>query len=319
MLISQRLMSLLLAVSAVTGCSAFGSNHPTGSNHPANTHSPTVEPSMHQTNVSSHHVKPNVSYQSVTQQPFKVADHLIAYGSNETQYGLYWQPDIPKSNRPLVVFIHGGCWLSEYNIEHSYALASAIAERGYPVWSIEYRRTGKTGGGWPVTYQDIIKGIAAAEQLGSYNTDLTSADITRIALIGHSAGGHLALLAGGNWNSTPALANLPFSLAGTIGLAAITDIEEYAKGTNSCETATPQFMGGDAAQLPEAYQQANPAAITHWQQTWLLHGTADTFVATEQAKLNGATTLMLKEAGHFDWIHPQTEAFATLMRTLEGL
>jgi acetyl esterase/lipase len=50
--------------------------------------------------------------------------------------------------------------------------------------------------------------------------------------VGHSAGGHLALLAGGEIKR----------LKGVIGLAAITDIAEYAMGSNSCQKVTNNFM-----------------------------------------------------------------------------
>lgn len=175
-------------------------------------------------------------------------------------------------------------------------------------------RTGATGGGWPITYNDVVQGIAAAAQLKNDGINLS-----KLVLVGHSAGGHLALLAGANWQTTPALASLPTSLAGVVGLAAISDIIRYAKGTNSCETATPQFMGGNETQIPQAYQHANPATIKHWQQTWLLHGSADNIVAPAQARLPGAETIMLEDTGHFDWIHPKTAAFELLINTLDQM
>lgn len=256
----------------------------------------------------------NVSYQAVIEQPYQPAQHRISYGTDPAQFGLLWSPLPEQGDKPLVIFIHGGCWLSEYNIEHSYALASAIANRGYPVWSIEYRRTGVTGGGWPTTYNDVVQGIAAAARLENQGIDLS-----KLVLVGHSAGGHLALLAGANWQTTPTLASLPTTLGGVIGLAAITDIIRYAKGTNSCETATPQFMGGSEKQIPQAYQQADPASIKHWQQTWLLHRAADSIVAPTQANLTGAETIILDDAGHFDWIHGKTVAFELLINTLDKM
>jgi pimeloyl-ACP methyl ester carboxylesterase len=103
------------------------------------------------------------------------------------------------------------------------------------------------------------------------------------------------------------------------GLAAITDIVEYAAGTNDCETATALFMGSTATQASELYQTANPASLDLHSQTLLLHGTADSIVNVSQSVLPNVRTLGVEEAGHFDWVHPGTEAFRLLLDSLEKL
>ena len=113
-------------------------------------------------------VENNVAYANVVSLGYKQADEKISYGDDGSQYALLWRANQTKQNKlkPLVVLLHGGCWLSEYDIKHTYALSTALMQAGYNVWSLEYRRSGKSGGGWPVTLNDIKAGILASS---SYN------------------------------------------------------------------------------------------------------------------------------------------------------
>ena len=250
-------------------------------------------------------VAADVPYDSVEALPFRPAEHRLAYGEDPLQYALLWNPVLAQDETPkaLIVFIHGGCWLNAYDIDHTFALSTALSQEGYAVLSVEYRRTGDSGGGWPGTFDDIRAAFAYAKQLQS--SDLNPLPV--IAL-GHSAGGHLALLAG---------AQDP-SLKGVIGLAAITDIIGYAQGQNSCETATPQFMGGDYRSRHAQYHAANPAEMKPHPNTFLLQGSDDAIVSPAQANIPGALTITLEGAGHFDWVHPGSAGFQTLLSTLSA-
>ena len=253
-------------------------------------------------------VNSNVSYGSVLELGFTDATERLVYGdaNPDLQYGLLWLPrGLAATERvPLVVFIHGGCWLNEYDIQHSFALTTALAEAGYGVWSLEYRRSGDAGGGWPGSFEDIKRGVAFTSRLDKYPLDLH-----RIVVVGHSAGGHLALLAGTEFPGVD----------GVVGLAAITDIIEYSRGQNSCQTATIDFMGGKFEAEPAAYHAANPVEQPLHEQTILLHGDIDAIVPIGQAQVAGTTNKLVKGAGHFDWIHPGTEAHRLLLLTLEDV
>jgi len=253
-------------------------------------------------------VESNVSYQRVTELAYTPADARLKYASDnpELQYGLLWLPDPSEQDEkaPLVVLIHGGCWLNAYDIKHTWPLSTALAQAGYAVWSLEYRRTGDPGGGWPGTFDDIKAGLAYLPELHEYPVDLD-----RVAVVGHSAGGHLALLAGTEITG----------LRAVVGLAAITDIIEYGKGGNSCQAATPEFMGGSYEERPDAYAAANPAGKRMLTTTVLLQGDLDTIVPLSQSTLMEATVHVQEGAGHFDWVHPGTAAFQLLLTTLDGL
>jgi len=253
-------------------------------------------------------VENDVSYDSVTKLGFNKANTKLVYGDADPdlQYGLLWLPDdLAVSQRvPLIVFIHGGCWLNAFDIRHSFPLSTALAEAGYGVWSLEYRRSGDVGGGWPGSFEDIRQGLAYISRLGNYQLDLD-----QIVIMGHSAGGHLALLGGSEYKNAQAV----------IGLAAITDIVEYSRGKNSCQTATHDFMGGGYEANPVAYHEANPVDKPPHDRTVLLHGDIDSIVPLNQAQVSGASTAVLEGAGHFDWIHPGTKAYQLLLSTLEDL
>lgn len=244
----------------------------------------------------------DVSFEDVLSHPFDDYAQKISYGEEELQFGLLW---LPKDNPspPLIVLIHGGCWLNSFDVDHSSALSSALAEAGFAVWSLEYRRTGDPGGGWPGTFDDIQSALSKLSNLQELGVDTN-----RYAIAGHSAGGHLALLAGSKFTEARAV----------IGLAAIADIETYAQGSNSCQTATPAFMGTDPESNSALYASANPARLELHPNTLLFHGDNDTIVPLTQPQSLQYPLRIAEGAGHFDWIHPETVAFGMLLEALRN-
>ncbi|WP_139048190.1 alpha/beta hydrolase [Pseudoalteromonas sp. BSi20652] len=251
-------------------------------------------------------VDSNVAYSKVASLGYKNADEKITYGSDEAQYALLWRASQTDQSqpKPLVVLLHGGCWLSAYDIKHTFALSTGLAQAGFNVWSVEYRRSGESGGGWPVTFGDIKAGIAASSTYNNGEFKLNNA-----VVVGHSAGGHLALLAGGQMSE----------LKGVIGLAPITDIKAYASGTNSCQKVTKDFMQGMPSDKPDAYTQANPSEQPLHAQSIILQGTKDLIVPAYNLKQLNRPVVMLEGVGHFDWIHPGSAAFNALVKNLNGI
>lgn len=253
-----------------------------------------------------------VTFADVTALPPAQGAIPHAYGNAPSQFGLLWLP-VRSDPAPLVVLVHGGCWLSDYGVEHLQPLASTLVRAGYAVWAPEYRRVGEEGGGWPGTFDDVRSALVAAAALAHERIDAT-----RTVLAGHSAGGHLAL-----WLATreqPVAGGL--TIVGAVGLAAITDLASYAEIDNACAAVAERLLGGDPQAIPARYREASPArASGSGVPVRLLHGSADTIVPLAQSRaMPGADDLeVLEGAGHYDLIHPGTPAFPALLRAIEDL
>ena len=274
----------------------------------------------------------NVAYKDVLALPVESPDHVISYGADQYQFAELWLPKqgLPKQGlpsegamgdsesesalpkpidygepirrHPLVILVHGGCWLNAFDIKHTHALSTALKRAGYAVWSIEYRRTGDQGGAWPGSYNDIKSAISHLSKLQEYPINFN-----KVAIAGHSAGGHLALLAG---------SDKLYDFDAVIGLAAITDIVKYSRGDNSCQVATQRFMGGSVTEFPARYAAANPAVKSPHPSTVLIHGSIDSIVAPAHANYIKNDSHILEGAGHFDMVHPGTPSYQALLKEL---
>jgi acetyl esterase/lipase len=150
-------------------------------------------------------------------------DQRIQYGSAPQQFGNLRLPK-GKGLHPVVIFIHGGCWLSAYDIAHAGSIEQALADSGYAVWSIEYRRVGDEGGGWPGTFLDIAHGADYVREIAQKY----SLDLNHIVASGHSAGGEFALwLAARNkiQSSSDVYVANPVKVHGVVALAPAPDLE----------------------------------------------------------------------------------------------
>lgn len=108
----------------------------------------------------------------------------LTYGDHPSQYLDILEPDEPAA--ALVHVIHGGFWREALSAELTAPIADDLCTDGFLVANIEYRRVGGAGG-WPETFEDVKAAIAAVRQ--------AKPDLVRSFAVGHSAGGHLSLLA----------------------------------------------------------------------------------------------------------------------------
>lgn len=210
--------------------------------------------------------------------------------------------------RACVVLLHGGYWRQRYRRDLMDPLAEALAGGGMATWNVEYRRVG-SGGGVPQTLDDVAAAVdVAAELLGHHGWG----DIP-LVLLGHSAGGHLALCAAGG-HSRRASPSAP--LAAVVSLGGLCDLEEAARLGLSNGAAT-DFVGGGPERLPQLYAQASPPRLLPLGIPYLLlHGLADESVPWqlsaefhERAHSAGdrGDLELLEGVGHFEPIDPSTE------------
>ncbi|MFY0409032.1 alpha/beta hydrolase family protein [Solicola sp. PLA-1-18] len=181
-----------------------------------------------------------------------------AYGQDESQVGWLHLPT--GERRPgVVVVVHGGFWRSQYGAELGEPLAEDLAARGWVAWNLEYRRVGD-GGGWPATFEDVAAGI---DHLAALRDDDGAAlDLSQVAVVGHSAGGHLGAWAAGR----PRLpAGSPGSdptvrVTGVVSQAGVVELARAAdEGVGG--TAVPDLMGGSPADEPRRYAAGDPSAL----------------------------------------------------------
>ena len=224
---------------------------------------------------------------------------LLPYGAQNQQTLVHFP--VGATNADSVLVIHGGCWSNAYGVDHALPMAAALSEMGLDVWAAEYRRVGDEGGGWPGSLEDIKSAIRHVTQ----NTGES------LLLVGHSAGGHLALKAAEDPN---------LSISGVVALAPITDLVSYGAETGSCQSMVPKFMGDDSYYPSAAYQSASVRIEAIKVPTIVVIGDADPIVGTNQVESFSLGQLRtIPEAGHFDLIHPETPAFETVKSTVEHL
>jgi acetyl esterase/lipase len=222
-----------------------------------------------------------------------------------------------------LIAIHGGFWRAKYGLGHLGHLCSALTAAGCATWNIEYRRLGQKGGGWTGTFLDIGK---AAEHLAVLSEEFPL-DLSRAAVLGHSAGGHLALwLAAASARRVASLMpgsadlRLP-SLRAAISLAGVSDLATaWEMGLG--DGVVSRLMGGSPQQYPERYAAGSPVELlpTGVPQI-LLHGRLDDCVPcvlseryAEAARSCGddLRLVTLENTGHFELIDPRSQAWAVV-------
>jgi acetyl esterase/lipase len=254
------------------------------------------------------------------------ADHRISYGEDALQFGDLRLPD-GDGPHPVVVVIHGGCWRSQYNLEHISSFCAALTRAGLATWSLEYRRVGDPGGGWPGTFEDVALGTDTLRTLAeSYPLELD-----RVAAVGHSAGGHLVLWLAARSRlpaGSPLYSANPLPLRGVVSLAGIPDLER-AHREEICGDMVSRLLGGAPTDVPDRYRQGSPIEqLPLGIPLRLVHGALDTVVppgesrrfesrATEKG--DDVQLIVRDEAAHYEPIAPQTEAWKKVRDILLSL
>jgi acetyl esterase/lipase len=209
---------------------------------------------------------------------------------------------------PVVILIHGGSWRATYGKVVMKPLAADLVRRGYATWNIEYRRIGRgQGGGWPMTFDDVAAAIDYLGELRDPRLDL--GDVT---LLGHSAGGHLAL-----WATTREDAIV--RARRVIAMAPVADLA-------SAQMAHA-LMGGTPQALPERYARANPLELLPAGVPMLLvHGAEDATISVEHsrryaeaARAAGDEVGLIepRPGGHRSHIDPRSAGWRAVIEWLE--
>jgi acetyl esterase/lipase len=183
-----------------------------------------------------------------------------------------------------------------------------LVRRGFAAWNVEYRRLGKDGGGWPMTFDDVAMAIDHLERLADRNLDLQ-----RVTLVGHSAGGQLALWAAGR-------PELPAGAPGASPKVAARAVLAMAAVTDLVRAGNPAklLLGGTTDEVPERYAQADPIRrIPLNVPVGLVHAHGDETVSVKRSReyadaalsAGADVTLIETAGGHRDPIDPASAAW----------
>ena len=240
---------------------------------------------------------------SVLSRPSSAPPVVVSYGDHVDQVAEVL-PAGPHS--PLVIVLHGGFWQERYDRAHCRGLAAELAGLGATVVLLEYRRVGG-GGGWPATFDDVRLGVRKIVQHHSR--------ASRRIVVGHSAGGHLALWLAAT-EPTPVV-------DAVVGLAPIADLTAMAKSFGGDENPVHDLLGGTPDSHPDRYDLADPCTLPAPRAgVHLLHGMADTLVPIEQSltyagRHPGVVVTELRCA-HFELIDPRSGVFATVLGAVKA-
>jgi len=211
------------------------------------------------------------------------AAEAISYGDHPDQF-IEFFPASSASAKKLGI-IHGGYWRPEYDLAYLRPYADRCAEEGFDTYLIEYRRT-------PGSPDHYIEDIRAAVEI-----------IGECALIGHSAGGHLAVLA----------SEFPL-VTSVVALAPVTDLVRGAE-LNLDEGAVQLFLGEEPSNRPDL----NPIMMESLQaKITVIHGVNDIRVPVDFAqqfakKFPDVEYIEIAEIGHFEVIDPRVDSIFQLV------
>jgi len=226
-----------------------------------------------------------------------------------------------KGPHPVAILIHGGCWrnLPAAGREQLRPIAAELTKQGIAVWSIGYRRADENGGGYPGTFEDVA---TALDRLRSHAAQF-HLDTSRTVVVGHSAGGHLAL-----WASlrdrlpedSPLRSADAFVPRAVISLAGIPDLKAFGRfvplhcGPGIMERLVPERASRDP------YADISPAQLPPPRgRVVMVSGILDRlvppYVADDYARsmrrthAHEVTLIDIPGAGHFDLVTPGTPAW----------
>ena len=189
-------------------------------------------------------------------------DARIVYGNDSApQFADLRLPSnaMPPNGYPVIVFIHGGAWRSEWSKNYTEAFVEALTLHGFATWDLEFRRLGQRDGGYPGTFEDIADGADHLRVVAqSYPLDMD-----QVIAVGHSSGGHLALWLAGRHRlseSSTLYRAEPLALRGVISIAGVNDLElSYSLGDRK-DVLT--LIGVDTLDGGvHRFQETNPARL----------------------------------------------------------
>lgn len=224
-------------------------------------------------------------------------------------------PFTTEHGTPAVMLLHGGFWKQAFDRSLMTPMAEALAEGGLIVWNVEYRRwSAGDEGVWQETISDVLRAWGHLE-------GLDGVDAKRTAVIGHSAGGHLALVVAALSERHPVFC---------VAQAAVSDlVAADAASLSDQGDATRRWVGSPVDQGATPWNALNPIQMMPQCRVLLAHGEDDADVPIAMSRAcadayaeRGSTAELMPLAGdhytiidtaHMNWRRIQRYVFDTFM------
>jgi acetyl esterase/lipase len=220
-------------------------------------------------------------------------------------------PPNAKGKVPLVIWVHGGGWLSNDKYADMGYMKETIAEiihQGYALASIDYRFS--TQAVFPAQMLDCNRAISFLYD----NAEKYGLDKERFALMGFSAGGHLASLVGLSKNNAVEGFFMPgsskkFSFKAVVDFYGPADLTLFP-GANDAKSPEALLIGAAPLDRPDLAKIASPVSYVDENDPpfLIIHGEKDDLVSTRQSqllhswlKVKGVPTelIVVPDAPHF--------------------
>ncbi|WP_084385605.1 alpha/beta hydrolase family protein [Rhodococcus sp. WMMA185] len=242
---------------------------------------------------------------------------IVRYGSHRDQRCELRIPN-GKSLFPVAVLIHGGYWRAPWELDLMDALAVDLTNRGYLTWNVEYRRSKENG--WAAMTSDVADALQAV-------STIPEADLERVVVLGHSAGGQLALRAAADAVADTETATATVRPALAVSLAGVLDLrlaDERGLGGGAVSNA----VGGRWPDDRATYEQSSPIDRLPLQIPQLVAcGTQDEpdlleisreFVAAA-AETTDNVQLIEGPGNHFSVIDPESEIWGNIADAIDAI
>jgi len=254
---------------------------------------------------------------------------------NETDYQLFFDVYYPKqtgfANNATIIYIHGGAWTGG-NREQQAGILEYLATQGYIVFAIEYRLLNAslleadsevgmvteflipptTGLEYRIgnyTLADQISDIGDfTKYIANESNNVYGADLSRVFLMGGSAGAHLAGVCGFGYNNNffTGIFSNELNISGIVLYYPPNNASEFFYYIHRMYYEANQFVPGTPETNPEAYLHYSPSYLINESSPpcILLHGTSDTVVPykeslTIQSKMKEYNRTCILVPGYF--------------------
>ncbi len=258
-----------------------------------------------------------------TRFPFVPPYRRYHYGVRPQQFGELYLPTTSPPHS-VIVLVHGGCYREMYDLKPISSVAQALADDGFAVWNIEYRRAGN-GGDYPNMFLDVAKATDFLRQIAEEH----GLNLSCTLAVGHSAGGHLALWLAGR-PKLPASSALHLDdalpVSAVLALAPVADIA-FAFTQDLCSDALPLVMGGKTTEAADL-RYASPSELlplglpqTHivGSEDVAILANVERYLAAAKAHGDVAELIVIPQTGHFEIVAVESPAWQPVHKAIRQL